>query len=537
MVLLTLLIACALLWLLQRFVMRKSRDIWRVAVSLVRSIKQALGRNVYVRRWVRRHPSTVRFLAGRIDRTRFQGLPLTVLALAFGYVLALFAGIVEDVVTSDTIVAIDRATAQLLVSFRVPEVLPPFVWITDLGQPPVVGGLLIVGVVLLWVVERNYAIAGLLASSLGAAAFSILGKLAFQRPRPTGAVLLETSYSFPSGHATIAVAFYGFLGYLLIRSATRWKLRVNLLLSTLGLVFLIGLSRILLGVHYLSDVWAGYLVGALWLIVGISLTEWLSAGRQIDCDWNAPTERRRKAAAFGLAALGAAGVLAYAATRSLPVPLAAPEAAIQVDRPLDEILRARKLASTFSLLGTSEQALSFAIVAPSADALSALLRQAGWLPADRLDLKNLLRLAQQGLDYPTAPLAPVLWNDRINDLAFERPLQNAEGKAIETVRLWQTPFSAGAEKVFVGVTRTYTGIRWGIVRTVSPDVDAAAEQFVESLRQTGLPFSLCQRSLSAPMAGSYLLGERFFTRGLLWLLDPGGGVDMPDLCSAESLNQ
>jgi len=78
----------------------------------------------------RQHP-----LPHGTDRSHhFQGLPLTVLALAFTYVLALFAGIVEDVVTSDPIVAIDHATSQLVAAFRVPEIIPPFVWITDLAS-------------------------------------------------------------------------------------------------------------------------------------------------------------------------------------------------------------------------------------------------------------------------------------------------------------------------------------------------------------------------------------------------------------------
>ncbi|WP_369691545.1 LssY C-terminal domain-containing protein [Castellaniella caeni] len=302
-----------------------------------------------------------------------------------------------------------------------------------------------------------------------------------------------------------------------------------------ALVLLVGLSRIMLGVHYLSDVWAGYLVGALWLIVGISLTEWLSAGGQIA--WNTPTERRRKTAAFGLVAIAAAGFVTYVHTRTLPAPPPAAKTVIQVNRPLDEMLRAQKLASTSSLLGASEQPLSFAVVTPSAEALSALLSRAGWFPADSPDPKNLLRLARQGLDYTTAPLAQAFWNNRVNDLAFERPIQNSQDKAVATVRLWQTPFRVGPNQIFVGVARTYDGIRWGILHTVSPDVDAAAERFVESLKQSGRPLTICQRALTAPMTGSYLMGDRFFTRGQLWLLDPGGRTDAADICGAHGSRQ
>ncbi len=217
MALIVMLLVWVLLWLLQRFVVRQGRELMRLVVSLARSIMAALGGNPYVRRLVRRHPGSVRFFADRVDRTHFHGLPLTVLVLAFIYVLALFAGTVEDVVTSAPIVSLDHATAQLVAAFRDPAVISPFVWITSLGEPRVVAALLSVACLLIWLTNRKYAVAGLLASSIGAAVFNTLGKLAFQRPRPTEAVLLESSYSFPSGHATIAVAFYGFLGYLLIR--------------------------------------------------------------------------------------------------------------------------------------------------------------------------------------------------------------------------------------------------------------------------------------------------------------------------------
>ncbi|AYH45687.1 bifunctional DedA family/phosphatase PAP2 family protein [Azoarcus sp. DN11] len=522
------LVAWALLWFLQRFVVRQGREVARAAMSIGRSIGRALGRNPYVRRWARRHPRTVRFLAARADRSHFGGLPLTVLALAFAYVLALFAGIVEDVVTSDAIVAIDHATAQLIAAFRAPSVIPPFVWISGLGAPPLVGALLVVASLALWLVQRWFAAAGLLVSTLGASLVLTLGKLAFQRPRPVEAVILESSYSFPSGHATTAVAFYGFLGYLLIRSAARWKVRVHLFFATAGLVILIGLSRIVLGVHYLSDVWAGYLVGALWLIAGISLTEWLGARGQIA--WDAPSEPRRRAMAYALAAVSALGAIGYAATRTPPARVPPPEPAVQIDRPLADILAAGRLSRTLTFLGAPEQPLGFAIVAPDERALIARPQRAGWVAADRPDPRNMLRLAREGLDYTTTPLAPAFWNDRLNDLAFARLTAGTQGKALATVRIWRTALRIGRDRVYVGVAREYVGVRWGIVHTVSPDVDAAAERFIDSLAPPGQPSTACRQAVAEPTTGTYLMGDRFFTRGQMWLLDLAAAPDLARLC-------
>ena len=101
----------------------------------------------------------------------------------------------------------------------------------------------------------------------------------------------------------------------------------------------------------------------------------------------------------------------------------------------------------------------------------------------------------------------------MNDLAFERPLQEAEKKVVATVRIWTTPYRVGQDRLFVGVVREYDGTRWGVLHTISPDVDAAAEGFVESLKRPGQPVDACRRPLLAPMIGSYLMGGHFFTRG------------------------
>lgn len=91
------------------------------------------------------------------------------------------------------------------------------------------------------------------------------------RPRPGGEHLTyATGYSFPSGHAMISTVFYGFLAYLALRLLPGRMGKV--LAVILGiLIFLIGISRIYLNVHYFSDVVAGFLLGGLLLFLFIKL--------------------------------------------------------------------------------------------------------------------------------------------------------------------------------------------------------------------------------------------------------------------------
>ena len=91
----------------------------------------------------------------------------------------------------------------------------------------------------------------------------------FTRGRPTITHLIkENGYSLPSGHAMASLAFYGLIIYLVYKSVNLSKKVKTILISLLTLlIILIGISRIYLGVHYVSDVIAGYSITTFYLII------------------------------------------------------------------------------------------------------------------------------------------------------------------------------------------------------------------------------------------------------------------------------
>ena len=93
-------------------------------------------------------------------------------------------------------------------------------------------------------------------------------KIIIQRPRPSDFQIISVSgYSFPSGHAMISTAFYGFVFYLIYKSNLSNKYKVLFGMIILILVILICISRVYLGVHYLTDVIAGSSLAVLYLTV------------------------------------------------------------------------------------------------------------------------------------------------------------------------------------------------------------------------------------------------------------------------------
>ena len=104
----------------------------------------------------------------------------------------------------------------------------------------------------------------------------LLLKQLFQRKRPLSPLLKAAKgLSFPSGHAIMAVTFYGLLIYILQHSITIDGLKWLVTFLIILLIVLIGLSRVYLRVHYASDVAAGFIIGLLWLLLSLAVLKWL----------------------------------------------------------------------------------------------------------------------------------------------------------------------------------------------------------------------------------------------------------------------
>lgn len=131
--------------------------------------------------------------------------------------------------------------------------------------------ILLVSLVLIIVFKNKKYGAFALLNAISILILNILLKLIFMRDRPYDLMIItESGYSFPSGHAMASLGFYGFIIYLLwhFNITKRMKILFSIMLSIL--ILLIGMSRIYLGVHYASDVLAGYMVSGAYLILYIT---------------------------------------------------------------------------------------------------------------------------------------------------------------------------------------------------------------------------------------------------------------------------
>ena len=123
------------------------------------------------------------------------------------------------------------------------------------------------------IVIKNRKIGASIAVNLASSAFvNHLIKEIVQRPRPPMEIRMveESSFSFPSGHAMTSVAFYGLIIYFVFKKVKDKKVRNTICTALSLLIFFIGISRIYLGVHYASDVLAGFVFGIVYLVLYIT---------------------------------------------------------------------------------------------------------------------------------------------------------------------------------------------------------------------------------------------------------------------------
>jgi membrane protein DedA with SNARE-associated domain/membrane-associated phospholipid phosphatase len=514
-----LLIFIAILYLLKWLLVRKGKQFLTFSVSFLQSLREAAIQNEHIRPWLQKHQPSLSFLKARFDTSVFSGLTLTILVLAFVYVLSLFAGVVEDLITSDSIIAADIRISNLFFALRTDTLTRVFTWITLLGKSQVILFFIVTTAALLWLWRKKFLILPLFIASCGSEAFTYLGKLVLHRSRPAMAIYAEHSFSFPSGHATIAVAFYGFVAYILMRLAQRWNTAVNIFFVAILLITAIGLSRVYLGVHYLSDVWSGYLVGAMWVIIAISFSEWLRHKEKGDQS-QSPAERARPIT-FVLIIIA---TLFYAGfSLKYHPPLASvPEKKKVVISGVREIFLNEQMKFTETPFGKRQEPINFIFLARKDGPLIGALRQAGWTLTDEAKLSSFIRAVtalMKKTPHPSAPISPSFWNARIQDLSFAQvPGVNWLSNA-HHLKIWRTNFLLkNGNNVYVGLVNANEGFKWGIIPKISPDLDTERERLYEDLYRTGKVESFRKVQLIEPLMGKNFIGDPFFSDGKAYVI-------------------
>ncbi len=221
----------------------------------------------------RRFASLSAFLRARLSSDGHLRLHVTVGALVVMLCAFMFGHLTEDVVTVDRITIMDFQVSQWFHSHATPTLTRFMLLVTHMHSTL---GILAFSVLLATYWARikawDWLITLVLTVPFGML-LNLMLKYIVQRTRPAFDVPLLTmdGYSFPSGHAAAATLFYGVLAAWLMSTTSSWRWRIAIATLASLLAALVGLSRIYLGVHYLSDVLAAMAASSGWLALSLTV--------------------------------------------------------------------------------------------------------------------------------------------------------------------------------------------------------------------------------------------------------------------------
>ncbi len=260
-----------------------------LVVFVVLTARAVVRREGAVRSWARvqkERPAVARFL-GRFERQlsyvgrRLRpnaafGLSLTAGLAGLALVGFAFGIVVEDVISRNDLAGLDGTVYRFLLDHRAPALTTASRLVADFGGTVVLSGLTMAVAVAVWWRTRRARDLVMPALAAGGSWLLVdLIKLAIHRPPPPVADMLAGTpgFAFPSGQATRSAACLLMIAFVASGVLPSWRSKVSAVTAALGLTILVGLARLTLGVHWLTDVLGGWALGVLWFAVVVVVSE------------------------------------------------------------------------------------------------------------------------------------------------------------------------------------------------------------------------------------------------------------------------
>lgn len=202
-----------------------------------------------------------------MKKINFKNLKKKKILIPLGVLFLLFI-ILTVLVCTNTIEPLDNAASSFIISIRSPELTNTMNIITNIS-----GSYALIVFTTLFIIlikKKKYPLA-ITINLIAVFIASQLAKAIVERDRPLDMLVSAPGYSYPSGHSMVGLAYFSFLSYLVIKYIPNKIVKIILPIVFTITILLVGFSRIYLGVHYLSDVLAGFLLGAIYLIIFINI--------------------------------------------------------------------------------------------------------------------------------------------------------------------------------------------------------------------------------------------------------------------------
>lgn len=487
--------------------------------SITKSIRHGLKNDPEVQRLHQKYPRFFNFIKKRLTPDEKFGLYLTIGSLISLTFIYFFIKIIHDYLSQESIIRSDYRLLSVFKMFRTPLINNVMLFITYLGKgETIVFSLIIVSIILILLKQRFYLFSLIASVSLGEL-FVYIVKNTIDRPRPllADALVIENTWSFPSGHTFTAISFYGLLTFFIAHNLKkRWQ---RFIAYTIGLllIIVIGVSRIFLGAHWPSDVLASFVFGIAWLsiLVTIASIRKKFSPKEIT---EIKTNKKRviKASPFLIISWLLFVTLFYKTHPFANIPQNTDSQTItvtQIDQ--DFLPKINKYSETLN--GRTMEPIGIVVVATE-DNLTKSFTDAGWYKADKINFTTVFRQMKRAVfkqSYPEIYGTPSFWNSKINDIAFQKPTTVSSMSYKHHVHFWKTQYvDQNGTPIWVGTGHFDQGWKFYIwlVHTIDPAIDKERTTIKDDLERINKINSFHEYQFVEPSLGKNVR-DVFFTDG------------------------
>jgi undecaprenyl-diphosphatase len=241
--------------------------------NILKAIFTVFKKNKNIKSFFHKHYKIKNFIKARFNLKDKHGLRLTAILVILTLCASYFYFITKSYIYKELLFQFDIRLSNLFLFFRDIEIIKLFTFITNFADfRIIIIGALLFSIFLFINKKNNYLIPFFISISSASTLVCILKNI-FDRVRPSISFYIVNGFSFPSGHAAISVAFFGFICYFLVRNTKKLNKKIIYIASSILISIAICFSRMYLGVHYLSDVMGGFLLGLFTLFIAIGISE------------------------------------------------------------------------------------------------------------------------------------------------------------------------------------------------------------------------------------------------------------------------
>ena len=476
-----------------------------------------------IQKFLKNNPKFIIFLKNRFDKSDFFWLPFTILSFLILYILTEYIWFTDAVLDWELITQIDIRLSDFFYYFKDKRLIDFFLFISYFWNTIIVLFIAIITTIILFARWKNLEIIWFLFSIWISSFIAIASKLIIARPRPELAVYMEKSYSFPSFHATISVALYGFIIWLFLSKFKKWKTRINLIFIWIIIAFLIGFSRLYLNVHYLSDVISGWFLWFLGLTFWITIIWYLKHKKKFISNKKSFLYEFKKLITYSLLILSVIfGIFHYKVYyKNIIFTDIIKNKYTKTTNISDFFNKNPHLKYTETITGRQTEPINFIFIAKNDNEIKKLFIKSSWEEADKIwrtSIKKIWWALIENKEYNTAPMTPLYWNKKIQLYWFQKLTEKKDLKYRHHIRIWKTDYKIWNDFIYVACWIYDDWLKWWITHKIDPDLDKEREYIFSDLKNTWIIKKITKLKFEEWFIWTNFSWDEFFTDGKIYLI-------------------